>query len=178
VARSKTEVPDLSLRRHRNPARHVRMKAAEIIHFAGVVQRDATGPLRGDGVSQSLLRAVAVCATKSPLTHSIVSPTWAETCAGENLSSSMVTRIVSAARAGAAHAITPNKLVEGRAVEVLQLGFVGGCLFGERLAGLVVLRRDMEFFHQGQSLIIDRLVVAHHGAARKSAVSKPSVNWS
>ena len=67
-------------------------------------------PFGGMATSQSLLRAVAVCATKSLLTHSIVSPTWAETCAGAKLSLSIVTRIVSAARAGAAHEIALNKL--------------------------------------------------------------------
>ena len=36
----------ISLRRHRNPARHVRMKATEIIDVARMLQRDATGPLR------------------------------------------------------------------------------------------------------------------------------------
>ena len=45
----RTETLPFSLRRHRNSARHVRMKTTEIIDFANMLQCDATDPLRGDG---------------------------------------------------------------------------------------------------------------------------------
>src|ERR1700730_7643091 len=54
--------------------------------------------------SHAPLRAVAVCATKSAFTHTIVSPTCAETCAGANASFSALISITSARAEPAARA--------------------------------------------------------------------------
>jgi hypothetical protein len=99
-----TEYQRLYLRAHRLEEASLSLaKAEEAMAVPG-------GPGHRLGDLGQAAEAVAVCATKSLLTHSIVSPTLAETCAGENLSLSMVTRIVSAARAGAAHDMALNKL--------------------------------------------------------------------
>jgi hypothetical protein len=103
------DVP-LPLRRHPNPARHVRMKATEIIYVAHMLQRDATGPVRRYSdvpVFVARRRRMRDEVNAHPFDRVA---TWAETCVGVNLSLSIVMRIVSAAGAGAAHAIAPHKL--------------------------------------------------------------------
>jgi hypothetical protein len=58
-----------SLEANRNPPRHVGVKATEIVDIARMLQGDTSNPLRRNGPSQSLFRAVAVYATKSLLTQ-------------------------------------------------------------------------------------------------------------
>src|SRR5262249_35234860 len=52
--------------------------------------------------------------------------------------------------------------VERRAAKLGELIAFIGSLLGERLAGIVVLWRDVEFLHQRQSLVVYRLVIALH----------------
>ena len=53
-------------------------------------------------------------------------------------------------------------LVEGRAVELGEFGALGGGLLGQRLAGVVVFRRDLELLDQRERLLVHRGMVAHH----------------
>ena len=53
-------------------------------------------------------------------------------------------------------------LVERGAVELAELGALRRRPLGQRLAGVVVLRRHVELLDQGERLLVHRLVVAHH----------------
>jgi len=54
------------------------------------------------------------------------------------------------------------RLIEGRTAELGKFVALCGRLLGERLAGIVVFRGDVEFLHQCQSLVIYRLVITLH----------------
>ena len=53
-------------------------------------------------------------------------------------------------------------LVERGAAELGKFRSFLGRLLGERFAGVVIFRRDVEFFHQSQCLLVHRLVIALH----------------
>src|SRR5215472_1357261 len=67
---------------HRDRPDHVRVEPAVILNRAGRLEHDPAFGVGRHHSSQAPFRAVAVWATISSFTHSIVSPTWAETCAG------------------------------------------------------------------------------------------------
>src|SRR6185312_17334111 len=53
-------------------------------------------------------------------------------------------------------------LVEGGTLELFKLGFLALDLLGQRLAGGVVFRRDLQFLDKVQRLHVHRLMVANH----------------
>ena len=53
-------------------------------------------------------------------------------------------------------------LVKRLAVQLCQLRALVGLRLGDRLAGVVVLRRHLELLHQSERLLIDRFVIAQH----------------
>ena len=101
------------------------MKATEVVDVADMLQGDTTRSLRRDRDIPVLAAGGGGMRDEVAVDPFIVSPTWAETCAGANLSLSMAMRIVSAEKAGAANAIAP------KALSTQSLGPIGSSYFSD-----------------------------------------------